>query len=168
MLALFIAAFQMFFQPPAQEEPQQTDVCAFFSDPLRWNGKLIRVSGELELGHGEGGPWLSGRRCSAFIAAKGVKFPNLVELTNPNSKLKLHNVVFRWDEASWNRFVMTLSQVDQDSEHITATVIGVFETRDPLSDLIQNGQERGFGHLGGSPAQILVKTMPALSIVKNQ
>jgi hypothetical protein len=46
--------------------------------------------------------------------------------------------------------------------------IGVFETREPLDNLVRNGVRLSFGHLNESPAQILVKTVTGIAVRKNQ
>jgi hypothetical protein len=150
------------------EAPKAVDVCALFAEPERWNGVLISVSANLVNGHGEGGPWLSGEHCSTHIIVKREKFPNLLELVDPKSRDALHKVDYKWDEDSWNQYYDLVNRVNRKSEHVRLTVIGVFETRSPLTDLVRDGRDNGFGHLGGSPGQILVKTMTDLRIEKNE
>jgi hypothetical protein len=148
------------------------DVCALFADPVAFNGLMIRVRGTILTGAGEGGPWLSGEHCRSRISVKNHEFPNIIELADPEDKIqRLHPVDFVWDEASLQQFESMLRRLNRKTEHLRVTVIGVFETRTPLSDLVQEKRpfpDNGFGHMNGSPAQILVKTMLDIQVEQNR
>jgi hypothetical protein len=145
---------------------QSVDICTLFRDPARWNGVMIRVQGAIVSGAGEGGPWLSGEQCSGQIEVKGEKFPNIIELADPRNNVGLHAVNFQRDEAARDKFILLLEKIYGKREHLRATVIGLFETRTPLDDLIHERPHyfNGFGDQGGAPAQILVKTMIDMAV----
>jgi hypothetical protein len=149
-------------------EIKVADVCDLFRDPVRWNGVMIQVRSPIERGAAEDGPWLTGGHCDAGIVVKGEKFPNLIYIQDPrNRKLCLHPVEFKRDQPSADAFSAILQSVDPTKEYVWATVIGLFETRSPLGELIQQKRPwryNGFGHLGGAPAQIIVKTMTDMRI----
>jgi hypothetical protein len=167
--SIFVALIQLLQSPT--DVPKGVDVCTLLSDPLRWNGKFVRVLGQLELGNFEGGPWLSGSKCSTKFKVEDVTFPNVIGLTAPSTKFyqvgfQLHHVDFQWDSTDWDRFNRALHQVDPETERVAVTVVGMFETRDPLSELVRKGRTFGLGPAGDSPVQILVKTIPEIRIVK--
>ncbi len=152
-------------------QPKPVSICDLFEDPVKWNGVLIKVSGDLAPGSGEGGPWLSGLKCKAQIVVKGARFPNLIELTDPKDRSRLHQTDLEWDEQSRDRLAHMIYSIDRQAEHIYATVVGIFETRVPLDRLVDEtapSPDRGFGHMGGTPAQILVKTITDFRVERNQ
>lgn len=147
-------------------------ICELFRNPAAWNGRMIRVRAAIRTWEGgETEPSLSGSSCTTKIKIKGHEFLNEIHLQIPeDQKLRAHDVNFRWDDSSFGRFVLLLQEVDRKNQHICATVIGMFETRTPLPDLIQEKRpfpDNGFGHLGWAPAQILVKTMRDMRIEPN-
>src|ERR1700682_1198114 len=91
---------------------EPVDVCALFREPARWNGVMIRVQGVILTGAGEGGPWLTGENCSSRIEVKGNKFPNIIELADPQDRSsRLHAVNFQWDEASRQKLNLLLQDI---------------------------------------------------------
>jgi len=64
-----------------------------------------------------------------------------------------------------------LAEIDPNTEEIRATVVGLFETKVPIDGLVflfrpDEPHKIGYGHLGGHPAQIIVRTMYDMSIKK--
>lgn len=148
-------------------------MCDLFREPARWNGVLVQVSGVIDPGTGgEDGPLLVGKHCDARIVVKGRPFPNLVYLESPlNRRNCLHPVEFEEDYASLRAYRALSRKAEPTRAGIFATIVGLFETRTPLTDLIQEDRpwnRYGFGHLGGSPVQIIVKTMTNMSIVPRE
>ena len=111
----------------------------------------------------EGGPWLSSKHCQSRVVINGEKFPDIIQLTDPQDRLdRLHAVEFESDKSALAQFSGWLSYLAGKNEALYVTVIGMFETRVPLTELVQEQlpfKDNGFGHMGGAPAQILVKTM---------
>jgi hypothetical protein len=149
-------------------------VCDLFGDLEKWNGTFIRATGDIETGQ-EGGPWLSGRGCSSRIEVKGIVFPNIIQLANPKTPVGLaHHVGFEWDERNRGEFWGSLERADPKSEHVHGTIVGLFETRSPITDLVKfttvhpEGLLLGFGPGGPAPAQLIVKSITGLSIEKNK
>ena len=142
--------------------PKGIDLCELFREPSRWNGVMVSVRGTLHPPDSENETKLAGESCEGHIEVKGTVFRNLIELEDPQSSFRLHSVGFEWDPDSLREMNSLLARIDRRRQEVVATVVGVFETRDPLADLIQEHRPypfNGFGHLNGSPAQILVKTM---------
>jgi len=150
------------------QTPIAVNVCELFADPSAWNNKLVSLEGSLTAGGGESEPALSGKYCSVHIEVKGLSFRNVIELTEPGSRFAVHRVSFEWDRDSRKAYRIAINSIDRHTEHVELTVIGVFETREPLDNLVRNGVRLGFGHLNESPAQILAKTVTGIAVRKNQ
>jgi hypothetical protein len=131
---------------------------------------MVHVRGILERGDSEDGPWVGGQ-CRAHIEVAGRKFPDGILLqASGNLGALMHPVDFNTDENALGEMQALWQRVDEKKEHVIGTVVGVFETRTPLTELIQENRPfpwNGFGHLGGSPAQIIVKTITDMHIVPN-
>jgi len=159
-----------------EQSPTQVSVCDLLRDPSEWNDRIVQVSADVDFdGLPERSPSLSGRKCSTNIMVSGLSFPNLIVLTDPQlGVLRVHNVDFEFDETAKSQFRRLLEIVRPKSEHIRVTVIGLFETRSPVGDLVRfnnvhpQGQRLGFGVGGVYPAQILLRTMTGMRIENNQ
>ena len=160
----------------AGQSPAQVTVCELLQDPSGWNGKFVQISADIDFdGLPERGPSLFGRKCSTSILVKGLSFPNLIGIADPQSVVqRVHVVEFEWDEGARGQFQSLLQTVNPKTEHIRATVVGLFETRTPFGDLVRinavhpGGLRVGFGPGGALPAQVLVKTMTGMRIERNQ
>lgn len=110
----------------------------------------------------------AGEDCLVKLDVKGVHFPNSIYIVSPSFPPIFfhHPIDFEWDQASWAAYNSAISKMDQKAEIIRATVVGLFESRVPINDLVYGGEPNGFGHLNGHPAQIVVKTMIDLRIEK--
>ena len=157
------------------QSPQMVPVCDLFDGLTRWNGAMIEVTAYIEAqpspGSAENDIWLSGRNCPSSLVVKGITFPNTINLSDPQVRAtRIHAVTFEWEESSRNLLSSMLARLDRRNEYILATVIGVFETRTPLDDLVvvdrahPKGNMMGFGLQGPHPAQILVRTIRNLRI----
>jgi hypothetical protein len=154
---------------------RRSDVCALLKNPSDWNGRMVEITGRINPGGGETGPVLAaGPDCPVEIEFRGFKFPNTISITDPINKASLvHAVDFKWDNKSRDEFSALLRGMNAKLEHVVATVVGQFETRSPFSDLAWKGRysgryaPNGFGHLGGSPAQIVVETMSNMRVERN-
>lgn len=177
---LIVGAIALSAQTPPKEgleqSPVQVSVCELLQDPSEWNGRIVQISADVEFdGLPERGPSLSGLVCSTNILVNGLSFLNLIAITDPQRGIiKVHTVEFEWDEDSRLEFRRLLQTVKPKTEHIRVAVIGLFETRSPLSDLVRfnsvhpQGQRSGFGVGSVLPAQILIKTMTGMRIERNQ
>jgi hypothetical protein len=98
---------------------------------------MIRVQGTILNGL-EGGPWLSGEKCKSHTEVKGETFPNIIQLEDPQDTVRrLHAVDFQLDESAMANFQKMLSRLHPKIEELRVTIIGMFETRAPLADLVQ-------------------------------
>ena len=109
--------------------------------------------------------WLTGENCSKPIKVKTVVFQDLIALEWPSSRLVGCYVDFKDDEKSIRELQDVLGNYKPGRQRIDIIVDGVVETRHPPYGLVGNeGQQIGFGHLGGAPAQIIVKRVISLKV----
>jgi len=136
-------------KPPA---PQIHTVCELLADPLTFNGKLIAVRGAIR-----GGGWMFDDQCLTHITVRGHSFQNLIAVRNPTDLTRIHDVAFDRDDQSLALITKAFGESNDGHPRVVATLVGVFETRDQLNLVAENGVSVGFGHLGAAPAQLLVK-----------
>jgi hypothetical protein len=148
------------------QEVSQIPFCEAITDLARWNGAMVEIRGVVE---GRRGYWLSGRDCKAALAFEGLTFENIMALTDPKSdaRLLVHRVDYVWDERNRQRFGNAVDEAVYTGRILRATVVGLLETRTPLTALARF-RERvgyfGFGDQGVGPAQILVKEARDISL----
>jgi hypothetical protein len=145
------------------------DLCELLKGMERWDGQVVRVTGILKLsGPIDGSDRLAPQSCDAQVRVKGYTFPNDLALNlNPQSKTALHKVDYEWDERSRRRYSGAINRIDRDRQYIQLTVVGLFETRIPMTLLVNNkGTLLGFGHMGASPGQILIRTIEEIVVVE--
>jgi hypothetical protein len=149
---------------PAQEV-RQVSFCEAIADLAHWNGVMVEIRGVVE---GWGGYWLSGRDCKTALTFEGVTFENIIALTNPKTdpRLLIHKVDYVWDERSHENLRAAVDEAVYTRRVLRATVVGLLETRTPLTALARF-RERvgyfGFGDQAVGPAQILVKEVRDIS-----
>jgi len=128
-------------------------------DPTKLNGRLIKVKGLL--GETDEGTWLIGE-CTTHLVTKGLSWGN---------DLSIH--VDASDEntlRSWESMLAKLRRLHADpgKDRIWLTVVGRLETRASMDDEVVQmpyGLARaGFGHLGGSPAEINVVSVEDVGV----
>lgn len=149
----------------AEDVTTRVGVCNLLSDPAIWNGKLVEVRGQIIASNDY---WIRGTECPDRIRAKGTVFIAGFVFADPqNKKLTAHNVDFHWDLSTLGQLDSALTTAEKTKRHVWATIVGMFETRLPLTDLIDEKAPykfRGFGHMGSAPGQILIKYLKDISI----
>jgi hypothetical protein len=147
-------------QPPAAPI---LSVCELLKDRTQYDGKMVIVRVE-EAGSSEGG-WLVDRSCSGSLAISGRDWGWEIALVSPDFAAK--PVEFQYDKQAEERLQREFKKlkVDVRKVHVFVTYEGIFETR-PDSHLTCRGC--GFGHLGGSPTQLVVKTERDLVVKRRQ
>lgn len=149
----------------ADEAVHQVAVCDVLRDPVRWNGKLIEVTGPIMTVQDY---WVMGLGCEGAVKVKGVTFPSGFVLQHPfNKRLYSHAVDFDWDRQSKDELDFLAKEAMRTKQRVFATVVGIFETRDPIDGLINTNapfKYQGFGHEGGAAGQIIVKTVKKMRI----
>jgi hypothetical protein len=113
-----------------------------------------------------------GEDCPKAIRVGEVEFENLISLEwpdNPAVRARGQKIPFGLDETSFLLFERTLASSNRASEDVYATFEGLLITRTPPFNLVHPrypAQRLGFGHLGAAPAEIVVKQVSDIEIVK--
>jgi hypothetical protein len=147
---------------------EKVTVCEVLADPLKYDGKMILLEGEV-YGTDEGG-WLTASGCATPFVTRGHVWPNSIFLQgNPTDKHNLHKVDFAYDDASEERALAKAKSLEQKypGKKLRWTYEGLLETRTDWEAFLArypNGTSRyiGFGHLSEAPAQLIVKAIRAV------
>jgi len=145
-------------------------VCEVMADPLKYDGKMILLQGEISATD-EGG-WLIAGACPIPFVTGDHVWPNSIFLQgDPTDKHNLHPVAFAFDYASEQRASATAKRLNQkySGKKLRWTYVGLLETRRdwaPFLARYPNGSSRyiGFGHLSEAPAQLIVKAVQDVSL----
>jgi len=155
-MEMMLLAILLAMQADTHSEPPQSlatlGVCDVLAeDPTRLNGKVVKVRGFFS-GTDEGN-WLSGE-CKTHLVTKGLAWgSDLWVSVNFFDKNTLR---------SWEAMTEKLKQLHGNTrrDRVWVTIVGRLETRATMDDEVVQmpyGLARaGFGHVGGSPAQINV------------
>jgi len=159
-------AFLLFLSGLARAgEVQPIGICEILKDPAPWNGKMIEVTGPIVSVQDY---WVMGTGCDGMLEVKSTKFLSGFVLEYPSNKAThYHKVNFDWDQASRAELNTLADEAKRTKRKVIATVVGMFETQVPIDKLIDMTapyKYRGFGHMGGAPGQIIVKTIKNMRI----
>ena len=146
---------------------EKVTVCDVLADPLKYNGKMILLEGEI-FGTDEGG-WLTASSCPTQFVTGDHVWPNSVFLQNPTYRHNLHKVNFEYDYAAEKHYFAESDKLEKKypGRKLRWVYEGLFETRtDWAPAKYPDGATKyiGFGHLGEAPAQIIVKAIRAVSV----
>lgn len=145
-------------------------VCEVLAAPLKYNGEMVLLEGEIN-GTDEGG-WLTASGCQTPFVTGGHIWPNSIFLQgNPTDKHNLHKVDFVYDDGSGARALTKAKSLGQKypGKKLRWTYEGLLETRTDWESFLArypNGTSRyiGFGHLSEAPAQLIVKAIHDVSV----
>ena len=121
------------------------------NDPTILNGKVIKVRGRYV--STDEGKWILGE-CKTHLETKGLVWSNSLSVDVDQSEKEYLR--------SWSRLGRKLRQLRFDSVRDTfvVTFVGRLTTRATMEDQVVQRPyglaKAGFGHLGGSPAEIVV------------
>jgi hypothetical protein len=169
-LKLGFLLLTMAVSPPsgnAQDELPTISVCDALHNASQYNGKIVALRGYFRPGHGG---WINGDCKEQITTVSGLKWPNDIWVLGPRSAA-MHALSFDLDERAMEEMRDKLSREikDRERDRIWVTYIGLFETWDNLKtaeykDARGNPRLAGFGHLGGSPAQLFIKTAKDVTV----
>jgi hypothetical protein len=168
---------------------QETDwlktlsVCDVLRDLPKLNGQIVAVRGAFVAT--DEGWWLEADNCRDGLQTGDFKWPSHLWLTSPQAiasmdpRLKetqrtawgLGEIGFRQDKRAFAEFFATVKQRSSDQPvRIVATFLGLLETYKDLTLRIRRYPSGvvagyGFGHLGASPAQVVLKSVSLTDIV---
>lgn len=136
-------------------------VCEVLKGLNSYNGKMVAVRGEWVVG--EEHNFLRAGDCSQKLITSGYVWPNAIHLVYPPSPQAQTPVGFRLDERAMRRVNRAIEK--QAKEHgagsVWITFVGKLETPESLQVADYGGGRlvpNGLGHLGGFPAQLIVRT----------
>lgn len=148
--------------------PEKVTVCEVLANPLKYNGKLILLEGEI-YGTDEGG-WLTATTCATPFTTGEHVWPNSIFLQDPGDKHTLHKVDFTYDYVAEKKFFAISDRLEKQNpgRKLRWVYEGLLETRTDWQSFharYPNGTSRyiGFGHLGEAPAQLIVKAIHDVS-----
>jgi hypothetical protein len=152
MISVFLTVVIAMQAGDSQRSRITMSVCDVLTDdPTKLNGRVISVRGVL--GATDEGMWLSGE-CKTHLVTKGLAWGNDLSVYVPAAE---ENVARSWDRLSDN---LKRRHADIKRDRIWVTIVGRLETRKSIEDEVvqtPHGLSRaGFGHLGGSAAEINV------------
>jgi hypothetical protein len=151
--------------------PEKATVCDVLRDPLKYDGRMILLEGDL-YATDEGG-WMAASACPARFVTGGHVWPNSISLQwDPYDKHNLHQVGFIYDEASERRALAKADSLKRKypGKRLRWIYEGLLETRRDWAAFLArypNGTSQyiGFGHLGEAPAQLIVKAINDVSVI---
>jgi hypothetical protein len=132
-------------------QPPQSVCDVIFNDPTKLNGKVVRIRGLLS--STDEGIWLR-EECKTHLVTKGLTWGNSLWVYIDESD---ENIARSWEKMGAR---LTELRADTRRDRVRVTIVGRVETRASMDDeVIQMPYglaKAGFGHLGGSPAEINV------------
>jgi hypothetical protein len=155
-----------------EADPPIVTVCDVLRAPLDYDGHLIKIRGRLS-GTDEG-TWLADAGCPGALVTDGHVWPSEVWLAAPGWRFIFHPVDFQFDKKSARRFNRSYNKLRRrlPEQCIVSTLTGLFETRSNWSQfkrVYPNGTREftGFGHLGGAPGQLVIKSEDDVAVDPN-
>jgi len=151
---------------PQEAAPSRVlTVCEVLSAPLKYNGRMVTIRARIE-GTSEG-TWLIGDDCPGVFVTEEHVWSSSIFLGMPTmpAQLRLHQVDFQYDWDSGSRTNAKAEDLRKSvpDRCLMVSFTGMFETRTDWSHakaVYPNGTWKylGFGHQGGSPGQLLIKS----------
>ena len=152
-------------QAEARSEPPKSfktlSVCEVIAnDPTKLNGQVVKIRGML--GSTDEGMWLL-EEYETHLVTKGVTWGNSLSVY---VDLSDKTIARSWEKMGAK---LTTLHADTRGNRVWVTVIGRIETRASMDDEVLSGpyglaKAAGFGHLGGSPAEINVLSVQDTSV----
>jgi len=150
LIVCFIFA-GMLAKPCAAQAVSPLDVCTILEGPLRLSGTLIAVRG---IARSANGLTVGSDTCPTRIVLDKVAFRNEIAIEEATGG----DVPFIADKTSFADLSAALAKLNPASQYVSATFVGVFETREPLRDLVAgHGLTNGYGYMGRSPGQLILR-----------
>jgi hypothetical protein len=165
MILLGLNSITLFGQVVARESPPLLSVCELLIHRNEFNGKMVSVRGAIE-GTNEGAWLRSSQSCKYKLVTRGITWPNVISLEYPNNESPNPEDHANFD-VDWNAIntvgVAIPNGFNRKTDQIVKTYVGLFQTYPDLDRRLSSDKgdalKSGFGHLGGAPARILVKTV---------
>jgi hypothetical protein len=156
----------------AEDNPPTLTVCDILSQPLRYDGKLVRIRSWLKAT--DEGTWFTSDECPGILTTGKHIWPSIIWFSTPSMPTpnRLHPIDFQLDSESEDRVEAKYRALKGRTPDrcIVWTYTGLFETRRNWSDaqaIDVNGDPLGFGHLGKAPGQLIAKSADDVAVIPN-
>jgi hypothetical protein len=158
----------------AYQEPPATkavSVCDVLAHPLEFDGRIITLRDKVA--SSDEGSWLYSDKCPGIFVTYAHVWPSAISLQLPTipPEMRLHSPKFNYDWQSSKTAAAKRTRLLKTgpSQCLVFTYTGLFETRRDWSaakKVYPNGTSTmiGFGHLNGSPGQLLMKSDDDVSL----
>ena len=146
------------------QAPELT-VCEVLSHAAQYNGQLVTIKGKT-FGTDEGW-WLYSDECPGALTTDSYPWPSEIALELPTLRppQRLHDVAFEYDWGARRRIEAKYERLRKHAPDscLVSAITGLFETHTEWESAkltYPNGTWKfaGFGHLGGAPGQLLIKS----------
>ncbi len=189
LIIIALSVYSLEIQAQQTDWPPAVDICEVLRDPFKFNGQIIAVRG---LFHATAeGWWLAGENCRNTLETKGYKWPQHVWLTSPEQIASMPAWLRQSQRTAWGLGEVPFAHPDEPAftqlfakikavlsdppypepgDRITVTFLGQLETYNKLDLLVRRTSSGGisavgFGHLGLSPAQLILKSVSLKDLI---
>jgi hypothetical protein len=140
-------------------------VCEILSNPLNYDGMFVTVR-DRTAGTAEG-LWLIGQECPGIFKTEGYVWKSLISVVKPGN-YQVPAVEFAFDEASEDKLNPKYRKLRNvfPEECLRWTYTGLFETRKEWK-WTRWKTPIGFGHEGGAPGQLIVRSVDDVASIPN-
>jgi hypothetical protein len=134
------------------------DVCKLLELPAQFNKALVAVRAIVRSADG---PKLVGDVCPKRIVVDTVTFPNVIAIDESIAS----PIPFEASHAALQKLTVALDKLNPSAQYLTATLVGIFETRDSIAGLVLgHGLTTGYGPLGRAPARLILREATDISV----
>ena len=135
-------------------------VCDALHNLARYRSQVVEIRGEYV-----GAELIAGKNCRPLRSGND-EWPTriMVERADRLADVVNERADFAFDLEAWENAIQALVALNRqyrENAVVYATVVGRLDTRDTLST---SPHRNGYGHLGGYPARLVVKTIRDVSI----
>lgn len=150
--------------PPGRAETPTLSVCQALTERLRFDGQFVKIRGAV-VGTEEG-TWLKDDACPKIVSADGFAWDPIISVDAPPATVQSHNVPYEYDVHSEARIRKKYARLRRrhSDKCLVFTFSGVLGTQ-PEFPLLRSGRPRGFGHLNGAPAQLIIRSQDDVAVI---
>ena len=157
----------------AERQSSPLSVCELIAHRNEYIGRMVSVRGTVKSGgHGD---WLEASSdCQYKLITRGVVWRNIIVLAYPNNRSPIQT-----DHANFDVDWQAVQDASRDTsrnpfnphiDHVIMTYIGLFQTHQDLDQRVTpnvpGALKLGFGPGGEAPAQLLIKSLKDVVIVR--
>ena len=173
ILSLLLATIACAPVAQTQESHQTITICELLRDSSKYNGKVVAVPGEYFAGgHGL---YLRGSDCDGILTTRGYRWPALIWISPMEKEFTSRGLNF-YHASRAEIEIATVRErerqrigVDWNSEKVTLTYVGLYETREHFDREVGRGRDgklvaNGFGPGNTAPGQLFVDSVKDIAV----